>query len=107
MGKQNLPAETGVGERSVLAQSEPDERHESPNAVMRLGDTRRILRSSGTTGVGKMMVASRSLEEVHIQTFIMHMGFSKDTRYLITGYFTVASMYWRGTARSRLGGAAR
>jgi acyl-coenzyme A synthetase/AMP-(fatty) acid ligase len=87
----------------VLAQSEPDERHESPNAVMKLSDARRILRSSGTTGVGKMMVASRSLEEVHIQTFIMHMGFSKDTRYLITGYFTVASMYWRATACLRLG----
>lgn len=87
----------------VLAQADSDGGEELPNNTRRLSDPRRILRSSGTTGVGKVMVASRALEEVNLQHYMTHMGFSKDSKFLITAHFNVGSMYSRATACLRLG----
>jgi len=48
-------------------------------------------------------VAYRAGEERALGSFAFHMGFARDTRLLITSYFTVASMYLRATACLRLG----
>src|SRR5438876_6638658 len=87
----------------VLAMPEPDGREEIPRAVRGLEEPTRIVRSSGTTGPGKLMLASRSIEEVNVRNFNLHMGFSKESRFLITSLFNVASMFWRATSLLRLG----
>ena len=87
----------------ALSQPEPDLPEEFPTAAMTLADTRRLVRSSGTTGPGKMMAISRTAEEAVVQSFILHMGFSSESKFLLTGGFNVASMYWRATACLRLG----
>ena len=88
----------------ALGQSEPDDGAEIPNAVSTLADTRRIVRSSATTGPAKMMRVSRAAEEAIVQSFILHMGFSSESKFLLTGGFNVGSMFWRATACLRLGG---
>jgi acyl-coenzyme A synthetase/AMP-(fatty) acid ligase len=87
----------------ALAQTEPDDGAETPNATRGLADTRRLVRSSATTGRAKMMPVSRAAEEAIVQSFILHMGFSNESKFLLTGGFNVGSMFWRATACLRLG----
>jgi acyl-CoA synthetase (AMP-forming)/AMP-acid ligase II len=87
----------------ALAQPEPDDGAEIPNAVSTLADTRRLVRSSATTGPAKTMSVSRAAEEAIVQSFILHMGFSSESKFLLTGGFNVGSMFWRATACLRLG----
>jgi 2,3-dihydroxybenzoate-AMP ligase len=86
----------------VLAQDEPLE-EALAGGTIGLDQPQRIRRSSGSTGTQKMMVAHRGSEEMALQAFAAHMGFSKDTRLLITSSFAVGSMYMRATACLRLG----
>ncbi len=87
----------------ALSQPEPHLREEIPCAAMTLADTRRFVRSSGTTGPGKMMAVSRAAEEAIVRDYILHMRFSSESKFLITGGFNVGSMFWRATACLRLG----
>ncbi|HKX11157.1 MAG TPA: AMP-binding protein [Stellaceae bacterium] len=87
----------------ALSQSELDLPEEIPAADMTLADTRRLVRSSGTTGPGKTMAVSRAAEEAIVRDYILHMGFSRESKFLITGGFNVGSMFWRATACLRVG----
>ncbi len=87
----------------ILARPEPSDLDPARAAARRLADPTRIVRSSGTTGPGKIMLVSRASEAVNLGTFIQHMGFARDSRFLLTGPFNVGSMFWRATACLRLG----
>lgn len=86
----------------LLAREEPAETS-ALGGVICLDQPQRIRRSSGSTGLQKMMVARRGGEERMLHAFAVHMGFSPETRLLITVSFAVASMYMRATACLRLG----
>jgi len=86
----------------VLSQDEPSDDAPQGGAIGQ-DQPQRIRRSSGSTGTQKMMVAHRAGEENALRSFIVHMGFSRETRLLITSYFTVASTYMRATACLRVG----
>ena len=86
----------------ALSQDEPPEDASNEEAIA-LDRPQRVRRSSGSTGTQKMMLASRYGEEIALAAYATHMSLSKDTRLLITSYFTVTSMYLRATACLRLG----
>jgi acyl-CoA synthetase (AMP-forming)/AMP-acid ligase II len=88
---------------AALASGKLDDREDGPHAVIRPTDPQRIRQSSGTTGIPRLMLASRSAEEATLQNYLMQTGFSKESRFLITGEFSINSMYWRATVCLRLG----
>ena len=86
-----------------LAMPGPSESAEVPTSARPLTAPLRIVRSSGTTGPGKIMLVSRAAGETTLRSFLDHMGFSSHSRFLLTAPFNVGSMYWRAMTCLRLG----
>ncbi len=63
----------------------------------------RIRRSSGTTGMQKMLPASRRVEEVWLHGFAACVGLTQRSRYAARRHFTVGSIYSCSTLALRLG----
>ncbi len=63
----------------------------------------RIRRSSGTTGVQKMLPATRRVEEFWLHGFAACVGLTQRSRYAARRHFTVGSIYSCATLALRLG----
>jgi acyl-coenzyme A synthetase/AMP-(fatty) acid ligase len=63
----------------------------------------RVRRSSGTTGMQKMLPASRRVEEVWLHGFAACVGLTQRSRYVARRHFTVGSIYSCATLALRLG----
>ncbi len=69
-----------------------------PNAALRL------VKSSGTTGQVKTMIHTRAIHEARLQRSQMHLGFGKNSRYLMTMGFSIQASHLEATGCIRAGG---
>jgi acyl-coenzyme A synthetase/AMP-(fatty) acid ligase len=88
---------------SVQASPASEPGDEEGLAPVAPGAAQRIRRTSGTTGGPKMMAATREVEERRIVNHIMGIGFTPQSRLLVSSPFTVGSIYAYATACLRLG----
>jgi len=84
-------------------QAQPTKTEDARRIRLALGEIQRIKRSSGSTGFPKVMAATRFTEETALQSYMLHEQFTRDSRFLITGQFTVNNIYGRSTTCMRLG----
>jgi acyl-CoA synthetase (AMP-forming)/AMP-acid ligase II len=78
---------------------------ESAVEPLALAEPQRIRRSSGTTGNYKLMVTTRAYEEQRIQAHLLSLGFTPNSKFLVSKPFTVGIMYSYATICLRMGAA--
>jgi acyl-coenzyme A synthetase/AMP-(fatty) acid ligase len=109
----SAPPQEGTARRHVLTKewlasafSQPDEAPAADTGYAPLGlnEPHRVRRSSGTTGVPKLMMATRGYEAQRLHVHQTGAGFNADSRFLVTMPFTVGVMHSVATACLRLGG---
>ena len=64
----------------------------------------RLVKSSGTTGQVKAMIHTRAIHEARLHRSQMHLGFGKNSRYLMTMGFSIQASHLEATGCIRAGG---
>lgn len=79
---------------------DPDDIAQVPR---RLDAPARLRRSSGTTGIPKLMMATRAREERSLEVYLLEAGMTGRSRFLALASFTIGNIYLRATLALRLG----